>query len=82
MSKAAKMLARMRGNPKGWRFSQVERVLVDHGFTFRRQRGSDRIYKHEATGVRLFISWHGSGPVKRGYVRRVLTVIDQTRKTS
>jgi predicted RNA binding protein YcfA (HicA-like mRNA interferase family) len=75
MVKVDKLLEKMRANPEGWRFAQVERILLAHGFVFQNQRGSDRIYKHPS-GRRLFISYHGSGPVYAGYVERVIEAVD------
>lgn len=81
MVRASKLLDEMQQNPAGWRFEEVERVLRENGFEFVNQRGSDRIYKH-AGGVRVFLSWHGSGEVKRGYVRRVVRAIKEARRTT
>lgn len=82
MGRPEKDLEEMRRSPQGWRFEEVERVLAASGFTLKNQRGSDRVYKHDPTGVRIFLSWHGSGEVKRGYVRRVVQAIDEARRES
>ena len=72
-------LAHMREHTAGWRFSAVERILARYGFELKNQRGSDRVYKHEPSGRRYFISWHGSGDVKRGYIKELVRAIDDTR---
>jgi predicted RNA binding protein YcfA (HicA-like mRNA interferase family) len=77
MAKVEKVLSQMRDNPSGWRLEEVGRILEAHGFRLKNQRGSDRIYKHDQTGARVFLSYHGSGPVYAGYVRRVIAAIDQ-----
>jgi predicted RNA binding protein YcfA (HicA-like mRNA interferase family) len=76
------LLEQMRDHKVGWRFSDVERILDHHGFVARNQRGSDRVYKHEATGVRYFISWHGSGSVKPGYIKELVRRIDEVTAKS
>lgn len=55
MPRAEKLLERMRANPAGWRFEQMERVLEAYGFVFKNQHGSDRIYARgeRGTGIRL-----------------------------
>ncbi len=80
MVRVEKLLEQMRQHPAGWRFEEVERVLTANGFVLKNQRGSDRMYKHDASGVRVFLSWHGSGEVKRGYVRAVVLGIDKARR--
>jgi predicted RNA binding protein YcfA (HicA-like mRNA interferase family) len=80
VTRVEKLLEQMRQRPAGWRFEEVERVLIANGFVLKNQRGSDRVYKHDTSGVRVFFSWHGSGEVKRGYVRAVVRAIDDARR--
>jgi predicted RNA binding protein YcfA (HicA-like mRNA interferase family) len=71
---------RMRHHRVGWRFSDVERILRCNGFEKKNQTGSDRVYKHEASGVRYFISWRGSGPVKPGYIKELVKQVDASKE--
>ncbi len=75
-----KLLEQMRQRPAGWRFEEVERVLTANGFELKNQRGSDRMYKHDASGVRVFLSWHGSGRVDSSYVKRAVKAIEQSQR--
>ena len=44
MASLADELARLRRNPKGIRFADLERVILRAGFTLDRSRGSHRVY--------------------------------------
>jgi predicted RNA binding protein YcfA (HicA-like mRNA interferase family) len=74
-------LARMREHRVGWRIGQVERILRVYGFELKNQRGSDRVYKHEPSGVRYFLSHHGSAPVKPGYIKKLVEQVDLSQET-
>jgi predicted RNA binding protein YcfA (HicA-like mRNA interferase family) len=74
------LLERMRQHRVGWRFGEVERILRYYDFEFKNQNGSDRVYRHELSGVRYFVSHHGAGPVKPGYIKRLTQKIDESRK--
>lgn len=71
---------RMRTQRVGWRFSDVERILRHFGFLPKNQVGSDRVYKHES-GARFICSWHGSGPIKPGYIKELVKQVDASRRT-
>ena len=70
----------MRSHRVGWRIDAVERILREFGFELKNQRGSDRVYKNEDTGVRYFISHHGAGQIKPGYIRSLVDTIDRSQK--
>jgi len=44
MASLADELDRLRRNPKGIRFADLERVILRAGFTLDRSRGSHRVY--------------------------------------
>ncbi len=44
--RAEKTLAKMRVNPKGWRYAEVAQVLEAYGFELKSRRGSHCVFKH------------------------------------
>lgn len=74
--RAEKTLAKMRVNPKGWRYAEVARVLEACGFELKSRRGSHCVFKHPS-GVRTLVVDHGSGAVLPVYVTNAIAAIDQ-----
>jgi hypothetical protein len=48
MSKAEKLLAKMRANPKDWRIEDLEAVAKRHGIEVRKTGGSHFVFLHSA----------------------------------
>lgn len=78
MSRAEKLLARMRNNPRGWRINQLETVALQHGLTIRQAKGSHMAFDHPTLNRPLIIPVHK--PILPVYVRRLVSIIDSLAK--
>lgn len=78
MSKREKLRHKLRNNPQGATMQEVETLLMQFGFTLARVRGSHHIYEYEAGDVwrQIIVPLHGR-KIKRIYVRKVVSVIDE-----
>ena len=81
MSRREKQLARMRENPKGWRYEEVACILEWYGFTTDSEGGSHRVFKHPC-GRRVTIVAKGSGTLLPVYVKEAIAAIDDVWKRS
>lgn len=78
MTKRDKLRQRLRNNPKGAKFSDVETLLLNFGFRLDRVSGSHHLFRYD-TGeqtVGIIIPVHGNH-VKTHYVKDVLEVLDE-----
>ena len=74
MSRRQKRLDRIRNNRKDVSFSELCRILDDHGFHVRSGKGSHYGAVHPETGITLtMVRRH---PVRQVYVEKVLEAID------
>lgn len=65
----------LKSNPKNVRFERLCRAAESFGFTFKRMRGSHRVYKREGIVELLdFQHWQSMG--KSYQVKQFLEVID------
>ena len=70
MNRRNTLIQKARRNPNGLKFREFERLLLQSGWTQRRQRGSHRIW-YSPNGHRLIIQPNGS--MAKGYqVRQFL----------
>jgi predicted RNA binding protein YcfA (HicA-like mRNA interferase family) len=78
MSKRAKLLKKLRNNPKDARINDLDTLVGYFGFVLLRITGSHRIYQYNFQGQikQIAIPLHGSS-VKVVYVKRVIDIIDQ-----
>lgn len=74
MTKADKILEKLRTNPRDWRIEDLETVAKRHGLTVRRPAGSHVIF--QKPGVSLEVSVPAHKPIKAIYVRRLIELID------
>jgi predicted RNA binding protein YcfA (HicA-like mRNA interferase family) len=78
MTRCEKLLQKARSNPKGLRFSELERLAVCCGFEFARQRGtSHRTYKHRKSGVSVPIQPDKNGMAHRYQVLEILKYCEE-----
>lgn len=78
MSKRKKRLPAMRQNPVGVRFTQLELVLIEHGWTKQGHKGSHRIWSHPAAERPITLQ-DCQGEAKPYQVRQVIDAIDKVR---
>ena len=74
MSKREKLRQKLRNNPKGVKFSELETLLQRYEFTRIRVAGSHHIYRHSGN-TKLVIPVHGN-MVKPEYVNIVIETLD------
>lgn len=76
MSKAKKLLQKIRNNPKSVPFDDLDKVLLGCGFT-RRQAGSGSSHYYYTLGALTLSVPYKRPYVKEVYVRLALNLIDQ-----
>ena len=77
MTRTAKLLARVRNNPRDVRFSDLVALVEAMGFVAIRQRGtSHRRYVHPPTETYLNLQPDAAGKAKPYQVRQFLQAVD------
>lgn len=78
MSKRDKLRRKLRNNPKGVRFSDLETLLLSFGFTLARIKGSHHFFQYRQGTVHaiMIVPVHGRS-VKPQYVKDSLDILDQ-----
>lgn len=76
MSRADKLLERMRRNPRNdWMMRHVERVLCGRGCKVRSTGGRHHVFTHPATDYSITVP--ANRPIKPVYIRMVVTMADE-----
>ena len=75
MSKAEKLLAKMRRNPRDWRIRDLESLASRHGLEVRKRGGSHAVFFHRATGRQLSVA--AKRPIKPVYVEAFIALLDE-----
>jgi predicted RNA binding protein YcfA (HicA-like mRNA interferase family) len=77
MSKKDKLRRRLRNNPVGVKYTEIETLLSRFGFTLQRVTGSHHIfiYEDESNPINVIIPVHGNA-VRAIYVKDALAIID------
>lgn len=75
MSKAEKLLAKMRVNPHDWRIEDLEAVAKRHGIDVRKTGGSHFVFLHSEAELAVTIPF--KRPIKPVYVIRFLALLDE-----
>lgn len=73
MTKRDKRIEAIRQNAKGHRPQEVERILLDAGFSARSGKGDHRVYELAAHSFTLDF---GQNPVKPVYIRELVGLLD------
>jgi predicted RNA binding protein YcfA (HicA-like mRNA interferase family) len=78
MSKRDKLRRKLRNNPRGARFSELETLLLHFGFILARVKGSHHVYEYHQGQVRaiLVVPTHAN-QVKAQYVSDALAMLDE-----
>ena len=74
MSKAEKLIEKMRRQPNGIRLEEAEKVLKWYGYELVRQKGSHGQYLNMQTGEIITIKHEN--PLKKAYIMDILYRID------
>ena len=80
MGTAEKQLEQMRHNPRDWRIDMLISVAVRYGIEIRNHGGSHHIFSFP--GIELAISVPAHRPIKPVYVRQLVVLIDQIRRSN
>lgn len=75
MTRADKILARMRRNPRDWRIEELESMAVRLGITVRKPAGSHVIFQHHDSVIEVSVP--ARRPIKPIYIRQLLALIDE-----
>lgn len=75
MSRAEKLLQKMRRNPRDWRIGDLVQVAARQGLLVRNDGGSHYIFS--APGVDLHLSIPSRRPIKPIYIERFLALIER-----
>ena len=74
MSKAGKLLAKMRANPRDWRMESIEAVAKRYDISVRKTGGSHFVFTHPDSELALTIP--STRPIKPIYVQQFLAMLD------
>ena len=74
VSKAEKLVKRMRASPKDWTMSSLEVVARHYGMTVRKSGGSHFVFLHSRSEIAVSIPYRR--PIKPIYIAQFLALID------
>lgn len=74
MSKAEKLIAKMRANPRDWRIEQLESVTKRFGVEVRKTGGSHFVFLHPDSELAVTVPF--KRPIKPVYVTQFLALLD------
>lgn len=74
MSKAEKLLAKMRSNPRDWRIEELETVANRFGVSVRKTGGSHFVFMHPDSELAITVPF--KRPIKPVYVNQFLALLD------
>lgn len=75
MTKAEKLLARMRANPRDWRIEDLETVARRHGVQVRKTGGSHFVFMHPDAEIAVTVPF--KRPIKPVYVLKLISLLDE-----
>lgn len=75
MSKAEKLLAKMRANPRDWRIEDLEAVARRFGIEVRKTGGSHFVFLHPDAELAVTVPF--KRPIKAIYVTQFLALLDE-----
>ena len=77
MSRADKLLAKMRNNPRDWNLENVKTVCSHYGLEARPGKGSHYVISH--TDLPTMVTLPAHRPIKPIYIKMLIELIDQVR---
>ena len=75
MTKAEKLLDKMRHNPRDWRIEDLETLARRFGLGIRKSGGSHAVFFHVANGGMLTVP--ARRPIKPVYIKAFLALLDE-----
>jgi predicted RNA binding protein YcfA (HicA-like mRNA interferase family) len=78
VSKRDKLRRKLRNNPKGVRFSDLETLLIQFGFILVRVKGSHHFFQYQQGEIKaiMVVPLHGNA-VKLQYVKNSIELLDE-----
>ncbi len=73
MNRAARLLARMKVNPRDWRIENLVTVAEAFGVVYRRPGGSHVIFRHKSGAM---LSVPARRPIKPIYVMKFIRLVE------
>lgn len=77
VSKAEKLLAKMRNNPRDWVLNDVNTVCSQFGLEIRTGKGSHHVVTH--TSITTMVTIPAHRPIKSIYIKKLVELIDRVR---
>jgi len=74
LASAAKLLERMRGNPRDCRIEDLEVIARKYSIDYRRPGTSHVVFRHPKAGI---LTVPAARPIKPVYIRRFLAMIER-----
>ncbi len=74
MSKAEKLLQRMRANPRDWRMESLEAIARRYGIDVRKTGGSHFVFLHRDSDLAVTVPF--KRPIKPIYITQFLALLD------
>jgi predicted RNA binding protein YcfA (HicA-like mRNA interferase family) len=74
MSKAEKLLEKMRANPRDWRMDALEAVAKRYGIEVRKTGGSHFVFMHSNSELAVTVPY--KRPIKPIYITQFLALLD------
>ncbi|MFC1746579.1 type II toxin-antitoxin system HicA family toxin [Candidatus Riflebacteria bacterium] len=74
MSKAEKLLQKLRNNPKNWRIETLENLAKKLGIQVRKSGGSHVVFLHKNSETVVTVP--ANRPIKPIYITQLLVLID------
>jgi hypothetical protein len=74
MANAAKVLSRMRNNPRDWRIEDLKTLARKYSIRHRQQGTSHVVFIHESAGL---LSVPCARPIQPIYIRQFVALIDK-----
>ena len=78
MSTQAKLLARMRNNPREWRIEDLKAVADRFGIVWRNEGGSHHVFSFPGLDDDVCVPAHR--PIKPVYVRHFVALVDKLKE--
>jgi predicted RNA binding protein YcfA (HicA-like mRNA interferase family) len=74
MSRAEKLLKKMRANPRNWRMESLEAVARRYGIEVRKTGGSHFVFLHRDSDLAITVPF--KRPIKPVYITQFLALLD------
>lgn len=74
MSKAEKVIQKMKANPRDWRIDNLETIAGYYGLDIRKSGGSHVVFGHKQSNIVVTVPAHK--PIKPVYIRQFILLVE------